>query len=320
MNRSILAAIGLLSLAAPSVLAVSFTEDFSSDPLSSWSFGIGDNTNSQFTYNSGEAVAYTGDATGSLSVHFDSSLPTARLQIPLGMTLGQEDSFVLSAVFSFGVTSAPSDAYMQFAFGLVNSSLTGGDRTGSPANWSSDNVFHTFEFNYFPNAGFSGPTLQPAVIGAQISGTNDAFANLAPSFGYDGRLGDNEAGITSLPQSSLLRATLAYDGAAHIITLLMHQVNSDGSLSLLDTELLPVDLDTDTNYDTNHPFSVDALAIMAYNDAWTFEENPSLVGDMTFQRIKVSTVPEPGACGLLLLGGAFLLRRKAARSYAGACQ
>jgi hypothetical protein len=313
MNRFIPAALGLLSIVASQALAVSLVQDFSTNPLTSgsWSFGVGSNTASQFTY-AASAPAYTGDATGSLGVHFDSSLPTARLQIPLGGTLGQSNSFSLSAVFSFNVTSAPSAQYMQFAFGLVNSTLTGGDRTGSGANYTSDNVFSSLEFNYFPNLGFSGPTLSPAVFGAQISG-NDAFSNFAPGYGYDSRLGDNTTGITELPQNTLLKAELDYDGIAHTIALLMYLVGGDGTLTLLNTELQPVDLDTDSSYHTNSPFSVDTLAIMAYNDGWTSAVEPSLVGDMTFQRMEVKSVPEPASLGMLATGATLLLRRRRRR-------
>src|SRR5207249_2959761 len=146
--------------------------------------------------NSQNQFMWTGSA---LDVQLNSSLDTVRLQRPLGVTLGDTDDFTLSARFSFNVTSAPGDQGLQIAFGLVNSSLTGGDRTGSLANFSSDNTFHTVEFNYFPNAGvFGGPTLTPVAFGAQKNG-GDAFANLNSLFGADSDLGGNTNGITALP-------------------------------------------------------------------------------------------------------------------------
>jgi hypothetical protein len=60
-------------------------ENFSTNPLGNWTFGVGSNANAQFTYQT-DVAAYAGDAAGSLKVHFDSSLPTARLQLPLGFT------------------------------------------------------------------------------------------------------------------------------------------------------------------------------------------------------------------------------------------
>jgi hypothetical protein len=216
-------------------------------------------------------------------------LPTARLQRRLGVTLTDTNSFTLSTVFSFNVISAPGDQEMQMAFGLVNSSTTGGDCTGSPTNFTSDNVFSAVEFEYFPNVLtlYGGPSLIPTVFGAQEPG-GDAFANSAAIYGYPTILGDHTNGVTALPQNVTLQAILAYDGATKTLFLTMNQVNANGSVTFLDMEVPPLDL-VANGYDTNFPFVVDSLAIMAYNDGFTTTNDISLVADLTFQRFSFWT-------------------------------
>lgn len=288
------AVLGLaLALGRPAIASVSLTENFSSNPFApagNWSFGAGDNSHSQFSWSSNTPPSYTGDAMGELDVHLNSSLPTARFQRPLGVTLTDTNSFTLSAVFSFTITSAPDDQLMQIAFGLVNSSMTGGDRTGSVTNFTSDNVFSSVEFDYFPNVSaiYGGPTLTPTVFGAQAGPNDDAFANIAAIFGDASDLGRHTKGISSLPQNMTLQAVLHYDGDTKTITITMGQVNPDGSGTCLDTELPPLNL-VAAGYDTNFPFVVDSLAIMAYNDGFTDPGNPSLVADLKFQRLSFWT-------------------------------
>jgi hypothetical protein len=273
-----------------SLAADSLVEDFFTHPFARWSYGIGTNDHNQFTW--------TGS---SLNVHLDSSLPTVRLQRPLGTTLTDTNDFLLKARFSFTVTSAPTNQSMQIAFGLVNSALTGGNRTGTDGIYIDDDVFHTIEFNYFPNIStFSsppiGPTLTPAVFGAQKPRA-DAFGNFAAYFFSEADLADNTTGINELPQSVTLEAVLLYRSATKMLTLTMNQVNPDGSLTLLDTEVPPmslISLPLFGTYDANFPFTVDSLAIMAYHDGFTTTNNPSLVADLTFQRLSFyAPPPEP---------------------------
>jgi len=298
MFRShVVAVLGLvLALGRPAIASVSFTENFSSNPFApvgNWSFGIGDNSNGQFAWTN-TPPAYTGDASGELDVYLNSPLPTVRFQRPLGVTLTDTNSFTLSVVFSFNILSAPGDQQMDIAFGLVNSSTTGGDSTGSATNYTSDNVFSTVEFEYFPNVSslYGGPSLIPTVFGAQEPG-EDAFANSAAIYGYATDLGDHTSGVTALPQNVTLQAILAYSGATKTLAITMNQVNPDGSLTLLDTEVPPLDL-VANGYDTNFPFVVDTLAIMAYNDGFTDPSDPSLVANLQFQRLSFwSPAPQP---------------------------
>ncbi len=281
----IFVAVAAAMLAAlPGRAAVSFTENFSTNPFTpsgNWSFGIGTNDHNQFTW--------TGS---SLNVHLDSSLPTVRLQRPIGVTVTDTNDFLLKARFSFTVISAPTNQSMQIAFGLVNSSQTGGNRTGTDGVYTDDDTFHTLEFNYFPNISIyssppTGPTLSPAVFGAHKPG-NDAFGNFAAYSFSEADLHDNTTGIHELPQSVTLEAVLAYSGATKTFTLTMNQVNGDNSTTLLETEVPPmslVNLPAFGTYDTNFPFMVDSLAIMAYHDGFTTTNNPSLVADISFQRL-----------------------------------
>lgn len=311
-SKAVLLGLATLWLGGFTSHAYTLVEDFSSDPFATWSFGIGDNSNAQYAWNPAAPSEFTGDPVGSLSVHFDSSLPTARWQRPLGITVSDTDSFTLATRFSFTLTSAPTNQFMQFSFGLINSSTTGGDRTGSFLDFNSDNVFSTVEFNYFPNittftAPPSGRTLSPAAFGAQKGG-GQAFDNFASIFGDDSNLSDNTVGITELPQAVNLEAILDYNGGTKVLSLILHQINPDGSLLLLNTEVPSLDL-VAAGYDPSFPFVVDSLAILAYQDGFTSEMNPSLVADLTFQRFAfVTPVPEPASavlivCGLLALRG-----------------
>ena len=291
--RQVVVALGLLAALNRLVVAASLTESFSTDPFAHWSFGIGatDPSTNHFVWNQFAPPAYTGDALGRLEVHLNSSLPTVRLQRPLGVIVTDTDDFTLTTRFSFNLTSAPGDQFMQIAFGLVNSALTGGDRTGTLTNFFSDNTFHAVEFNYFPNVSTffgTGPTLAPAVFGAQIATNADAFANFISIFGPESDLGDNTNGVTSLPQNVTLQAVLAYTATNRTLTLTMSQVNSNGTLTLLDTGLGPLNLGA-SGYNTNFPFKVDALAIMAYQDGFTTTNDPSLIADLQFQEIVFTT-------------------------------
>jgi len=280
LGRKLVVTLGVLVALSRLAVAVSLTEDFSSNPFNAWSFGIGDNSHTQFVW-----------AGSALNVHVNSSLPTARLQRPLGVVVTDTDDFTLTTRFSFTVTSAPGDQGMQIAFGLVNSSLTGGDRTGTLPNFGSDNFFDTVEFNYFPNVSTffqTGPTLTPAVAGAQVSTNADAFANFASIFGPESNLGDNTNGVTALPQNVTLEAVLAYTATNKTLALTLSQVDSNGTVTLLDTGLVPMNL-VANGYNTNFPFKVDSLAIMAYHDGFTTTDDPSLIAVLTFQGFDFTT-------------------------------
>lgn len=291
-----LAIAGLFSSAAESAAGLSLVENFSANPLGTWTFGIGSNANAQFTYQT-DSAAYAGDVGGSLKVQLNSSLATSRLQLPLGFTLGASTDFTVSAQFSLANVSALDNQAMQLAFGLVNTATTGGNRTGSPT--SSANTFNTVEVDYFPNVspiyGY-GATLTPAIFGAQKN-TGNIFANYATIFGSGSDLGDNTTGITALPQNTNLQAALTYAASTHAFTLQLSQIAPNGSLTTLVTEVPVLDLDNEPTYDPTRPFQVNALAIMAYQDGFHTTSPPTLSADVTFQKLSVS-LPAAGVLNL----------------------
>jgi len=294
MPSKIVIAIVCFASGCVSSVANGAGDDFSSNPLaagSPWTFGVGNNASSQFSWSA-----------GSLSVHLNSSLPTARLELPLGVVLDDSKNFELRARFSFHITSAPSDQAANMGFGLTNHLLTGGDRTGTAADFSSDNTFHTVEWSYFPNVStlFGGPTLAPAVFGGQEPGS-DAFANFTSIFGSGSLLSDNTVGVKTLPQDTPLETHVTYDGSAKVLTLSMFQVVGN-SLVPINTELVPLNLaEFGSGYDTGNGFLVDSLSIMAYHDGFTTSAAPSVIGDMTFDSITL-IVPEPSSAWVALVG------------------
>ncbi len=314
----------LAALAATTQLAgaaINIVENFDTNPFSPagpWSFAGDASQTSRFVYDGMAAPAYTGDSIGELTVFLDSSQPTIRLERSLGATLTQATSFSLTARFSFAITSAPSDQFMSISFGLVNQATTGFDRTGSNFDFMSDDVFDSVEVSYFPNVSpFGGPNLTPTIFGGQVP-DGDAFANVAADFESTANLGDNTTGIKELPQGATLQFTLDYTAASRVFTLTTQRVEADGSLTLLDTENAPIDLDMPpgfSSYDTARPFSVDALSIMAYRDGFTTASDPSLIAELTFQQITLSSpVPEPASALLLALGFASLSWKRRRRA------
>ncbi len=281
-----LAVAGLLASTARSTAGLRLVENFSRNPFSTWAFGVASNTN-QFVHQT-DVPAYAGDVGGSLKVHLNSSLPTSRLQLPLGFTLTTTTDFTISAQFSLANVNALNNQSMQMAFGLVNTSLTGGNRTGPPISLA--NTFHTVEVNYFPNVspiyGY-GATLTPAIFGAQRNG-GGIFANYATIFGSGSDLGDNQPGsITALPENTNLQLSLTYAASPRAFTLQLAQIAPDGTLTTLVTEVPTLSLGSTFSA---FPFEVDALSIMAYQDGYNTSTPPTLTADMTFQKLSV-TVP-----------------------------
>jgi len=305
-----LAALLLLS-GAPILFALDLTENFATDPFGPgrWTFGIGSN-NTRFVYQPNSPIAFNGDTIGSLAVHLDSSLPSARMDLALGTTLTDANDFTVTTQFSMSNIVTNSGGGMQIAFGLVNHTLTGGDRTGSFA--TNADTFSTVEFNYFPafNPDFgSGPSLSPAVFGADV-GSGSAFDNFKSLFGSSSDLHDNPPGqVNELPSNVNLQAKLTYQASGKTITLEVARIEADGSLTILSTGVPTMVLSG--GYDSAHPFSVNSLAIMAYHDGFPefltgypdFSSEPSsaLQADVTFQKLNVATpAPEPTTTVLLL--------------------
>ena len=304
--------------------AAGVSDNFSSNPLaagSPWSFGIGSNANNQFVWNN-NAPAYAGDAPGSLTVNLNSSLPTARFDDPLGTTLTDTSSFTVSAVFSLNMQSAAGQ-FMQIAFGLTNSSSTGGDRTGSPANYSAATIPTTRWSSIISRTSIrsmGGPTITPSIFGATTAAMRSPISirSSAPRAIWQ----ITRAALPRYRQAlRLLDAQVAYDGLTKTATLTVAQVNADGSLTPLDTQF-PIQMnltDFGSGYDPSNPFVVNTLSIMAYQDGFTTSADPSLVATLVVQNISLSlvtAVPEPSTLAMLLIAGS--TAALAARSYSSA--
>jgi hypothetical protein len=78
---------------------------------------------------------------------------------------------------------------------------------------------------------------------------------------------------------------------------------------VLDTELTPLGLVASGSYDTNFPFRVDALAIMAYQDGYTTNTDPSLVANLAFERFSFCSceVLPPSTMSMRITGADFAL-------------
>ncbi len=176
----------------------------------------------------------------------------------------------------------------RFAFGLVNHSVTGGNRTGLAR------VIHSIRHPAHPtcSARSSSATTQicrrrttsdgPDALGIRRADRRgDAFGNFAASYGNDSDLADGMQAIDQLPQATLLIATLNYTAATELLTLTLQ----DSSLAFLDTGLPALDLSF-----ISPSFAVDSLAIMAYADGYNsfYPSTPALIGDMTIHQIGVT--------------------------------
>ncbi len=209
---------------------------------------------------------------------------------PLGSTAG--DNFLLRVRTSPSLPTSrsktsirPNDQNMEISFGLTNSSLTGGDRTGSlsvhlrttPSTRSNSIISPIL---------LLGPFLRTVFGGTGAWASRDAFANSTSS---------RTRAVPALAEAPEYQAQMAYDGATQTLTTTMYQVMAGGSLCVqIDSGLTPLDLTNfnfgtpnDGFYDASHPFSVNTLSIMAYNDGFTTSGDTSLVGDITYQSIAV---------------------------------
>ncbi len=165
-------------LCAVSPASATIVERFEEDPLSgagSRIFFIEGDADARFTYLPDTRPRFAGDRRGTLRVLYDTTAPQARISTPLGEILSVDDDFTFGAILTIrseGFFASPT-GFSQIAFGLWNSSTTGLNRTGFPAD-----SYDLVEFDYFPNAGeFGGPFLTPSIFGGNVS--DNAFFNFA---------------------------------------------------------------------------------------------------------------------------------------------
>ena len=330
----VVAALAGLS-ADTSAVPYSFTEQLDSNPFTSsggnFSIssapGLSPDTYNQFTWNGASASKFAGDPAGSLVVVYDSSKPAVRLERTLPVTLGLDRDFSIGAIMTISSDgfTAPSTDYFEMSFGLANHTQTGGNRSGSATEGAD--VYHSVEFDYFPNEAFwGGPTLQVCAFGEKLAGTDtNAFSNFGSPGFNEGDLGSNGSGqITALPLDTPLDIDMSFDALTQIITLTVSRIESDGSLTQLllsDTGVIDIDLSgaeydggayASNNFDKTYPFSLDSLVITSYFDYWA-AGSPSLYASVEFDGFTFEasdTVPEPVTLLLTATGVLALLRRR----------
>jgi len=205
-------------------------------------------------------------------VTYDTTLPAARIAMPIGQVLSMDADFDFGAILTIrsdGLVADPN-GFSQIAFGLWNAATTGIDRTGFPSN-----SFDLLEFDYFPNVGpFGGPFLSPTVFGGNVAG--NAFFNF--SF---------QSSEVSLPLDRPLLCQFHYDAASRRLNL---QVSR--SLSGVTFERVPgaaVSVDASR---IDPAFLVDRAGIAAY-----FEGSPSLHATVDYDLLYVGPLPSPFAVG-----------------------
>ena len=230
-----------------------------------------------------------GDA---LSALYDSTMPSSRLRLPLGRMLTGADDFRLTVELELAAVDGGPDDFMQLAFGLTNSETTGLNRTGTvapPPVWFVDDsdTYDQIELGYFPNlTPWGGPTLQPAVFGANLG---SPFDNFAANFGPSADLGDNGPGqITEWPLGRRVRVELVHDACAQRLTTRLFDAETGEEL---DAGLLPIDLGFLNAAGT---FTVDSFAISLYRDHADFDPaSRSLFADARFLRAELDTADAP---------------------------
>ncbi len=259
-------------------------DDFSDDPLTNPAYETTGDTSGRVTHNA---------ATDTVTVRYDSSLPTIRLQRPLEAFLLPSDEFSIEVDFtilSAGFAASAFD-FSQITFGLSNSIRTGLNRTGTQPSFGDADTFDVIEFTYFPNITiFGGPTLSPTAFGSNQAGVDDAFEVFAAHFGSLADLGNNTPPeITDLPRDTLLTARLDYDPDLVELSLTLFDSSGPSPVELM-TGLVPLDVFNPGGFATGigDGFFIDSYDITAYLDAADFDPGSvGIVADVVFDRFRV---------------------------------
>jgi len=260
---------------------LAWTESFADDPALAGRFSVPAGH---------DAARFTHDAAKELlTVHYDTSLPTAWYVRPIDptsiRTLGPCDDFAFEVTFAIGSAGffADPNQFAQIGWGLINTQTTGLDRAGGSAG---PFAYDVTSFDYFPNVGplFGGPTLGPTVI---RSPGGSFFGSIAFTFGDETDI-DTMAGEQPIAFDQQFTARIAYDGTTRSSTLTIRQGQQyldinvlgagglggfDGDPTTIQTLLGPDDV-----------FEVDAFALTAWEDTF----NPygaSVIADVDVSEI-----------------------------------
>ena len=275
----------VLFAASVHAAGVSWTEDFSTDPIAGSRFQIPSGHDaSVFTYDS---------AAHSVIMHVDTEEPTSWYVRPISTTspvvLDECSDFSFAVHFKVHSTNffADPNQFGQIAWGFLNSTTTGLDRAGGGAGPYS---FDCVSFDYYPNVtSFGGPTLGSTAIQSNMG--QGFFGAINFPFGPESdiktTLGDE---APALDVSYVAR--VSYDSAAHISALSIWQgntplnINADGNGGAGGPDQDPATIQTSVV----PPFDVDSFALMAWNDSFAFG-GPSVVADVEITQIIVNAVP-----------------------------
>jgi len=282
------------ALAQPSHIV---EDDFSTNPLTNPAYTTIGDTSSRVSHS---AVNET------ITVHYDSSLPTIRLQRPLDALLEPTDAFNFEVDFSIlsaGFSASPDD-FTQISFGLSHSARTGLNRTGTQPTFGDADTFDVIEFTYFPNITFfGGPTLTPTVFGSWQPGATQSFDVFAAHFGDIADLGTNTPPeITDLPRDTLLTARFDYDPDTSEVTLTLFDSSGPTPVELM-TGLVPLDIFNPGGFATGvgDGFLINSYDITAYFDAADFDlSSVGVIADVVFDRFRVEiTGPDADGNGVV---------------------
>lgn len=269
-----IAVIALL-VAVPGARAAGFVEDFATDPRTDDRWIVLDGDGARFVYD---------DASHTLTAHYDTLLPTARLVRPLATTIDLDTSFRYTVEFEIRDAghAFATDRNAQIAWGLLNRTTTGTDRPGGQGGSAYDLV----SVDYFPNiTPFGGPTLGPTIIHSDTG--IGFFPSLDFTFGQETRL--ESPGEGSLPFDTPLTATLDYarDTRDAIVTvsgpsglLTINTIGESGAVGGPDGDTHTLHTLAD-----GAGFAVDAFGILLWKD--TFASKSTVKADVVFRRVVV---------------------------------
>jgi len=259
----------------PTPLFAQVVERFGTDPLAGGGhnpFYLEGDIPSHFAYVAGEPEHFPADREGTLRVTYDTTLPAARIAMPIGQVLSMDADFDFGAILTIhsdGLHADPN-GFSQIAFGLWNAATTGLGRTSFPSD-----SYDLVEFDYFANAGpFGGPFLSPSVFGGQVGG--NAFFNF--SF---------QSAELSLPLDRPLLCQFHYDAVSRRLGLQVSRHLSGVAFEKMPATAVSVDLSR-----IDPAFLVNVAGIAAY-----FEGFPSLHAIVDYDLLYMGPLPAPFRVG-----------------------
>jgi len=254
--------------------SIVFVRDFGSDPRLDDQAIVEGAALDRLDWQS-DAPAFPGDAAGSLTALYDSSMPAGWFGFRLPGSFTEEDVFTAGAAFvirSAGFDADPN-GFFQISWGLWNSVTTGLNRTGSFLSFAAD-TFELIEFDYYPSVSsfFGGPFLAPSAFGTEVAG--DAFANFTSLF-------DLEA---TLPLDVPLLAVIELRPDVDAFVLSVHRIVDSGRVVPLNgaVGVAPLQFLAPRNYE------VDTIGLTLWNDGFG-GSSPALTATLDFHLLTATS-------------------------------